>query len=237
MSFTLRRSLAVLAAAGLLGACTAAADDTAQEAEGPRVIQAGAPGEPNRELGADELAELDLSGPPATEADVRFMQMMLPHHAQALEMTRLVPTRSSREDVPLFAERMDISQLDEIAQIEAWLETHEAEVPDLGEGHDAGDHSDHGDQSDHGGELMRGMLTPEQLAELEAASGTEFDRLFLERMRGHHLGAIQMVEELFDDGGGQELALFQFATHVDSDQRIEISRIDMMLAELDAASD
>ncbi len=107
---------------------------------------------------------------------MRFMQMMLPHHAQALEMTRLVPTRSSREDVPLFAERMDISQLDEIAQIEAWLETQEAEVPDLGEGHAAGDHSDHGDQSDHGGELMSGMLTPEQLAELEAASDPGGDR-------------------------------------------------------------
>jgi uncharacterized protein (DUF305 family) len=240
---TPRPALACLLTAALLTACTADADDVvvdeaavdetadAETADaGPRIIQPGAPGEPSRVLTEDELAELDLGAPEHTDADVAFMQMMIPHHAQALEMTRLVPDRTDREDLPLFVERMDISQEDEIALIVRWLEARDEEVPDLGEAHHDGDHSEHSDP----GMTMPGMLTDEQMAELEAASGEEFDRLFLLRMREHHLGALQMVEELFaTDGAGAEPEIFQFASHVDSDQRIEISRIESMLADIE----
>jgi uncharacterized protein (DUF305 family) len=232
MSRPRRRVLAALAAVALLTACTGADDgeqvveaDAAQEA--PRIIQPGAPGEPSRELTPEEAAAIEM--PEHTDADVRFMQMMIPHHAQALEMTALVPDRTSREDIPLFAERMEISQEDEIEFMQRWLDERGEEVPDLGEGHAHGDHSDHGDH----GDLMPGMLTEEQMAELEAATGEEFDRLFLTYMHQHHVGALEMVEELFtSEGAGAEPEIFQFANHIDSDQRIELSRIESMLAEM-----
>lgn len=241
-----RSALAALAVIALLSACTGAADGeeaidaeateaAAAEAaageagEGPRIIQPGAPGEPSRELTPEEVAAVEV--PEHTEADVRFMQQMIPHHAQALEMTALVPDRTSREDVPLFAERMEISQEDEIGLMQRWLEARGEEVPDMGDGHASGDHSDHGEH----GALMPGMLTEEEMAELEAATGEEFDRLFLTYMHRHHMGALQMVEELFTtEGAGAELEIFEFASHVDSDQRIELSRIEGMLAEIEA---
>jgi uncharacterized protein (DUF305 family) len=152
------------------------------------------------------------------------MQGMIPHHVQALRMTRLVPERTSREDVPLFAERMDLSQEDEIALMQGWLENRDEAVPSLGAGHD----HDGGDAG-----LMPGMLTEEELVELEAAEGAAFDRLFLESMIRHHLGATAMVDELFAAGGGQEPEIARFAEHVYSDQQIEISRAEQMLADLE----
>jgi uncharacterized protein (DUF305 family) len=231
-----RRSLATaLAATVLLAACTSAGGDGEASAaasgdeqpEGPRIIQPGAPGEPSRELTGEELAAIDFDIP-HTEADVAFMQGMIPHHVQALRMTRLVPSRTSREDVPLFAERMDMSQEDELALMRRWLEERDEAVPSLLASHDMGDMGDMDDMEM--GELMPGMLTEEALLELEAASGEEFDRLFLESMRRHHLGAIDMVEALFASDGGQEPEIARFANHVYSDQEIEISRAEQMLA-------
>jgi uncharacterized protein (DUF305 family) len=222
------RLLAAAACAALVLGCTGGEEEPAA-AEGPTIIQPGAPGEPSRTLAPDEV---DVSAPMHSEADVRFIQHMIPHHAQALQMTRLVPDRASRDDVKLFAERIEVSQEGEIDQMVQWLEAREEEVPayDLGEGdqHEGG----HGDAHTEHGELMPGMLTPEELDQLEQASGEEFDRLFLELMRRHHMGALEMVAELFaSEDGGQDIEVFQIANHIDSDQRIEIDRIDRMLAD------
>lgn len=208
-----------------LAGCTSDDGDGSEEASGPRILQAGAPGEPNRELSDDELAAIDFDVP-HIEADVAFMQGMIPHHVQALRMTRLVPERTSREDVPLFAERMDVSQEDEIALMRRWLEERGEEVPSLLTPHE---------HADADGELMPGMLTEEQLAELEAATGEAFDRLFLESMIRHHRGAIAMVEALYAADGGQEPEIARFANHVYADQEIEIDRAEQMLADLRAS--
>jgi uncharacterized protein (DUF305 family) len=125
------RARAILAAAVLLAACSSADADDASEAAAPRIIQPGAPGEPSRELTPEELEEIDAELQRYTEEDVAFMQGMIAHHVQALRMTRMVPSRTSRDDVPLFAERMDLSQEDEIALMRRWLEDRDEEVPSL----------------------------------------------------------------------------------------------------------
>jgi uncharacterized protein (DUF305 family) len=227
-----------LVAALLLSACTD--DDAAPDAAGatstaaPNIIQGAAPGEANTTLTAMPESEPQVP----TEADVAFVHMMLPHHAQALEMTAMVPDRTSRSDVPLFAERIELSQQDEIELMVRWLEKHELPVPEgFGEepsGHDG--HADTGGGDDHGhdGAMMPGLLTAEQLEQLGAAEGEEFDRLFLQFMYYHHDGALQMVEDLLASDGAQETELFQLVTHIDSDQRIEMDRITGMLAEMSA---
>jgi uncharacterized protein (DUF305 family) len=208
------------------------------------VVQPGSPGEEGRILSPRLLAELPR--PPHTDADVRFMQDMILHHAQALEMTRLVPDRSGWEDVRLLARRIDISQGSEIALMRRWLLERGEEAPDpLGQDHaghaapDAGHgahaahHAGHGDpaldpHADHGD--MPGMLTPAQLQELAEARGDDFDRLFLEFMIFHHEGALTMVADLFaSPASAQGGDIFEFASHVDSDQRIEIARMTRML--------
>ncbi|MEU3163948.1 DUF305 domain-containing protein [Streptosporangium sp. NPDC006930] len=156
-----------------------------------------------------------------TAADVLFMQGMIPHHAQALRMTDLVPSRSKNRDITLIAQRMQASQEDEIALMRRWLQDRDQKVPDANHDH-----------SGAGGELMPGMLTEEQFAELKKATEKDFDRLFVQYMITHHTGALQMVEKLFGDGGGQETEIFTYASHVDADQRIEIDRMQKLLAQL-----
>jgi uncharacterized protein (DUF305 family) len=237
-----RSFAAVLTATLLLTGCSTAVSDEDGSAsavadeptDGPRIIQPGAPGEPSRELSPQELAEIDFEVP-HTDADVAFMQGMIPHHVQALRMTRLVPGRTGRDDVPLFAERMDLSQEDEIALMRRWLEERDEEVPSLLTSH-TGDMADMDMDGMDAGELMPGMLTEQELAELEAATGEEFDRLFLEAMTRHHLGAIAMVEELYASDGAQEPEIARFANHVYADQQIEISRAEEMLAQIGAGS-
>lgn len=226
-----------LMAALLLSACT---DDDAPDTAGatstpaPNIIQGAAPGEANTTLTAMPESEPQVP----TEADVAFVHMMLPHHAQALEMTALVPERTSRSDVPLFAERIELSQQDEIDLMVRWLEKHELPVPEgFGDGSSAHDgHADTDGGHDHGqaGAMMPGLLTAEQLEQLRSAQGEEFDRLFLQFMYYHHDGALQMVEDLLASDGAQETELFQLVTHIDSDQRIEMDRIQGMLADLGA---
>jgi uncharacterized protein (DUF305 family) len=224
----------VLAVALLLAGCSAAAEEepesaapaSSEEASTSRMVQPGAPGEGSRELSEEEIAELDLDVE-HTEADVAFMQDMMAHHVQALRMTRLVDDRTSREDVPLFAERIDLAQEEEIDLIRNWLEARDEEVPSL-----LGDHA-HGGHGDDDGEPMPGMLTEEEFEQLEAAEGEEFDRLFLQAMIYHHDGAIQMVHELYAADGGVEPELRTFANHVASDQEIEIGRAQEMLADID----
>jgi uncharacterized protein (DUF305 family) len=164
-----------------------------------------------------------VAGPPHTEADVRFVTGMIAHHGQALEMAALVPDRATRADVKLMAERIEVSQRDEIALMQRWLQAHGEPVPSADSAH----------AHHHGGAhaQMPGMLTPEDMQRLAAASGAEFDRLFLELMIRHHEGALMMVAELFGTpGGGQQSSVFHIANEVDADQRMEIDRMRTMLA-------
>jgi uncharacterized protein (DUF305 family) len=185
---------------------------------GPPIVQPGAPGEASRIITADKA--VDLSKVQHTQADVQFMQGMIGHHAQALEMTALVPARTSREDMRLLALRIEVSQADEIKMMQRWLEVRGQEIPSL--------HAHHAD----GATLMPGMLTAEEMNRLEGAKGDTFDRLFLEYMIKHHEGALIMVRELFSrPGAGQESEIFAFASDVDADQRMEIDRMGAMLKE------
>jgi uncharacterized protein (DUF305 family) len=187
--------------------------------QGPALVQPGAPGESTRGITAAEAVATSRITP--TASDVRFMQGMIGHHAQALEMTALVASRTKREDMRLLARRIELSQADEITLMQRWLGSHGATAPDL--------HAHHA----HGATLMPGMLTPEEMKRLEAAQGPEFDRLFLEFMIKHHDGALVMVMELFSaDGAGEEPEIFAFASDVDSDQRVEIDRMSAMLLEM-----
>jgi uncharacterized protein (DUF305 family) len=209
------RIAAVLAAVSVLAACRTAAVD-----EVPQIVQPGAPGRSSRVIDAAQAA--DLSHVRHTAADVRFMQGMIGHHAQAVEMCALLGSRTKREDMRLLARRIEISQADEIKMMQEWLTARAAEVP--------GEHAHHA----AGAALMPGMLTPDDMRRLAAATGAEFDRLFLEFMIKHHAGALVMVNDLFSQpGAGQESEIFAFASDVDADQRMEIDRMGAMLKELE----
>ena len=203
--------LAAAVAAVLLSAACRSAGGTA----GTQIIQPGAPGEANRVLTAD--AATDLSKVQATPADVKFMQGMIGHHAQAIEMTALIDARTSREEMKLLGQRIAVSQADEMDMMRAWLRARGQDIP-----------SEHAHHTEEG--MMPGMLSAEQMAELAAATGEAFDRLFLRYMIQHHEGALSMVDDLFKTpGAGQEGDINAFAADVDSDQRMEIDRMRAML--------
>ncbi|NND72997.1 MAG: DUF305 domain-containing protein [Rhodothermales bacterium] len=187
---------------------------------GMRVVQPGAPGEPSRIIDGESLGN-DVAA--YTEADVNFMQGMIGHHAQALDMTALIEDRTGRRDLRLLGMRISASQKDEIKLMQNWLRKKGEEVPD-GTAH----HMVHGHA-----ELMPGMLNMEQMQELEQASGNDFYRLFLEYMIMHHEGALTMVDELLaSEGAAQDSDIFRFASDVDVDQRMEITRMRTMLKNL-----
>lgn len=151
------------------------------------------------------------------DPDVRFMHHMTMHHAQALEMTNLVPSRNPSQGLGLLSERIDISQKDEIALMRRWLERRGKPLPPTGE------HMMH--------MAMPGMLTDAEMGRLRAATGSEFERLFLELMIKHHEGAIMMVAELMgSQGAAQDSELFALVSDIDADQRGEIARMQSMLA-------
>lgn len=155
-----------------------------------------------------------------TAADVAFMVGMIPHHAQALDMTALVEGRTQHRGIRLLAERIDVSQRDEIVWMQNWLRTRGQAVPEIGGGHAHMGHS-----------LMPGMLSPEQMADLAAATGTAFDRRFLTYMIQHHEGALMMVDTLFaSPGAAQATEVYTIATDIDADQRADIRRMRVMLA-------
>jgi len=195
---------------------------TASGDEGPRTVQPGAPGEATRAVTAEEIAaagQLEYS-----EADVRFMRMMIPHHAQALVMTALIPSRTDDRGVRQLGLRMEISQADEIALMERWLRDRGEPLPEW-RGPDGAP-----DPMKLARHRMPGMLTAEQMDDLRAARGVDFERLFLEYMIGHHQGAVDMVATLFaSPGGGQVSEVYQFASHVYADQTMEIERMQQML--------
>lgn len=148
---------------------------------------------------------------------------MIPHHAQALVMAELVPERTNNEAIRLLAERIAVSQKDEIALMQRWLRQRGEEVPEVDL------HAHHRAGGEHA--MMPGMLTRAELDRLAAATGAEFDRLFLELMIRHHQGALTMVADLFGTpGAGQGSAIFSIASEVDADQRAEIARMERMLS-------
>ena len=165
---------------------------------------------------------------PVNQADAEFMAGMIPHHAQAVRMAALVPSRSTHPSVRVLAERIAVAQKDEIALIQTWLSDNNQPVPPA----DATHH-----RMNHGGTmhdmLMPGMLTEEEFAQLERARGTEFDRLFLTYMIRHHQGATKMVDDLFGSyGAAQDETVFRFASDVFADQTTEIDRMQRLLAQL-----
>ncbi|MCC5862972.1 MAG: DUF305 domain-containing protein [Gammaproteobacteria bacterium] len=219
---------AMLRAAVAIALLTAAASTFAQ----PPIVQPGAPGQPSRTISADDairVARLQYSA-----ADIRFMQDMIPHHQQALEMSELVAERTQRPELIDLARRIDASQRDEIAFMEDWLRQRDLPLPDPHAHHHAhhAHHHDHADEHAHAhGHTMVGMATPEQMAELAASQGEAFDRLFLELMIEHHRGALVMVEELLEQpGSASDPTLFEFTTEVTNDQQTEIDRMTVLLA-------
>jgi uncharacterized protein (DUF305 family) len=204
----------LLATAVVAGACK-----TGHVEHAPPIVQPGAPGEASRTVAAHTAA--DLSNVQYTGADVAFMQGMIHHHAQALDMTELVPTHTHNAGLQKLAKRIELSQADEIQMMQRWLEGRGQQVP--------GRHAHHMP----GATMMPGMLTAEEMNRLAEAKDAAFDRLFLEGMIRHHGGALTMVQELFSTpGAGQESEVFAFASDVDADQRMEIDRMGAMLKEL-----
>jgi len=174
-----------------------------------------------------EQARADSGRMPYTAADVHFMQGMIHHHAQAIVMANWAQTHGARPDVKILAQRIDVAQRDEIAFMQRWLRERHQDVPD------ALEHAEMGhDMPMSASEMMPGMLTAEQMKELDAARGPEFDRLFLTGMIQHHQGAITMVSQLFaTPGGGEELYVFRFASDANVDQQTEIERMRLMLGD------
>jgi uncharacterized protein (DUF305 family) len=211
--------LAVSIAVELL-ACGARAQGPAPAK--PVVVQPGAPGEPSRRLPASTRAVL----PPQSAADVDFMQGMILHHAQAIEMTAMIPSHTENENLRLLGERISRSQADEIKFMKRWLAMRGAAIPKVAPTMPGMDM----DMSPNTMALMPGMLTPEQMQALDKSQDGEFDRLFLTGMIQHHKGALKMVKDLFDTAGaGQDAELFNFATDADNAQRAEIKILEDML--------
>jgi uncharacterized protein (DUF305 family) len=210
--FTVRPNCLALFAAMLLASAAASADSP--------IVQPGAPGKPPRELSADEA--IAIASNSYSPADVQFMQDMIPHHHQALEMAALVADRTNRPELIDVAGRIDSSQNDEIEFMQQWLGERGENVPEP-TAHDAM-HTSH---------KMAGMATPEQMAELAASKGTDFDRLFLQLMITHHEGAVAMVEELLEQpGAAYDPVLFEFTADVTNSQSTEIERMNVLLVGL-----
>ncbi len=212
---------------GLLAGCTLACLSSppvwAQQTDPktPVVVQPGAPGRPTKTLPSSTRATLPRPSP----ADVEFMQGMIMHHAQAVEMTALIESRTENKELRSLGVRISRSQADEIDFMRRWLTARGEPIsPAMPEMHGM-------DMSNHQ-MLMPGMLTPKQMDALRKAKGEEFDRLFLTGMIQHHNGALIMVKDLFDNAGaGQDAELFNFVTDVDSGQRAEIRIMQGMLGE------
>lgn len=215
--------VAVLAAVCFLALPVCAQQSDSKDA--PIVVQPGAPGQPTRILPATSRATLPAPSP----KDIEFMQGMITHHAQAVEMTALIESRTQNKELRLLGARISQSQSDEINFMKRWLELRKQPISMANmEGMNMGEMSGMDMSSHH--HLMPGMLTPKQMDALKKATGAEFDRLFLSGMIQHHGGALVMVKELFDTGGaGQDAEIFNFATDVDSGQRAEIRIMQAML--------
>jgi uncharacterized protein (DUF305 family) len=192
----------------------------AQQADSPVVVQPGAPGKPSKTLPPSTKATL----PPQSQADAEFMQGMIMHHSQAVEMTALIPSHTENKELRSLGARISSSQSDEIKFMRRWLAVRREAVSVTAPGMSGMD------MSRQPMALMPGMLTSEQMDALRKAKGAEFDHLFLIGMIQHHHGALTMVKDLFDTAGaGQDAELFNFATDADNSQRAEIRIMQTML--------
>jgi uncharacterized protein (DUF305 family) len=176
------------------------------------------------ELSPEARARADSARWPYTQADVDFMTGMIGHHAQAIVMSRMAPTHEASPSIRILAERIINAQVDEIALMQMWLRDRGRVPPDpldTAQAH-AGHHGSHA--------MMPGMLTEEQLAQLDAARGKEFDKLFLRFMIMHHQGAVTMVKDLLAvPGAAQDETTFKLASDINADQQTEIARMQQML--------
>lgn len=229
---SISRVLAIMLMGALTASCRTAGQagtvppqsQPAPPAQPAQTMQAGAPGTESRPITAAQAT--DTSRVQFTKADVEFMQGMIGHHAQAVEMVAMIPSRTTDEYMRSLGLRIDISQADEINMMQGWLKARGQAVPDQNE---MKMHIDMG-MTDM---AMPGMLTKAEMERLAASTGKEFERLFLEGMIKHHGGAIMMVEKLFaTPGAGQDSEMYAFASDVDADQRMEIIRMGSMLKEL-----
>lgn len=193
--------------------------------DSPVIVQPGAPGQETKVLPSTTRAKL----PPFSRKDVEFMQGMIHHHSQAVEMTALIETRTNNKEIRLLGARIRQSQSDEMNFMKQWLTIRgEKTSMEMSEDMDEMDMSNH----KHHEMLMPGMLTKKQMDALKNAKGTDFDKLFLAGMIQHHKGALVMVDELFKTtGAGQDAEIFNFATDVDSGQRAEIRIMQTLLGE------
>ena len=195
---------ACVSAALVYGGLTISAD--AQQPNTAPVVQPGAPGTPSKTLPSSTTGVV----PQNSHADIEFMQGMIMHHAQAVEMTALIPSHTQNPGVRSLGARISLSQSDEMKFMKRWLAA----------------------RGQPESMAMPGMLTPEQMDALRKASGAQFDYLFLTGMIQHHNGALIMVKDLFDHpGAGQDAELFDFATDADNTQRAEIKIMQNMLKE------
>jgi len=214
MSFTsetLVRHISSLILVGYAGLATA---------QDVPIVQPGAPGQDGRDLSAEEAIE--IAGNSYSPDDVKFMQDMIPHHNQAVQMAELVSDRTNNQELRDVAGRIDASQVDEIEFMDGWLSDRGEVVPET-TAHSAM----------HMSHVMAGMASPDDMARLAELEGTEFDRLFLTLMIAHHEGAVTMVEELLEQpGSAYDPVLFQFVNDVTNDQSQEIERMNAMLASL-----
>ncbi|GGK58422.1 lipoprotein [Planomonospora parontospora subsp. parontospora] len=203
----MRAALLFLAAALSLTACSAGSEPPPR-ASGPTVpiIVPGRPGEDARTVGPAEAATL-VPTPTANAADVKYVQDMIVHHRQALDMADLAPARARSVPLKGLASRIADSQGPEIQFMTSWLQQQGQRVPDHHTGHDG----------------MPGMAAPEQLEALRAASGQDFDRLFLDLMIAHHRGAITMSEQVL--GAGSHIKIEELANEVSVTQGAEIRRM------------
>ncbi len=213
---------AVYGALVCLAAASAFAQPNNSAATSGAIVQPGAPGQPGRNLAPGSVS---TALPKPFGADVDFMQGMIMHHSQAVEMVALLRTRGKNPDLKALGEKITLSQSDEIRYMKDWLETR---------GQPTTMKMDHSHmtpaQMKNMNMLMPGMLTPKQMEELAKAKGAKFDHLFLTGMIQHHGGALTMVDDLFHTpGAGQDPVLFDFATDIDNTQRAEIKIMQAML--------
>lgn len=216
-------TIAVIVAAGACAPSATTRPPTAAPAPAPAAA-------------AEQAALVDSVRSRYTRADVDFMAGMIHHHAQALVMSRMAPSHGASPELRLLAERIINAQNDEIALMQEWLRDRGEAVPDPEGTASRATHGAHGAGGDHA--MMPGMLTPEQLAALDAARGEEFDRLYLQFMIQHHQGAVTMVNELVAvEGAAREEAVFKLASDIGADQSSEITRMQTMLRDLLFADD
>jgi uncharacterized protein (DUF305 family) len=214
----------LLAGLTACGGDPAAAPGTAPSSTGPSApvpeLQPGAPGEDTTTRDPDD----PLEEPGAAHDDVAFMQMMVLHHRQALEMAELVHDRGSSDQVAAAADRIAAAQAPEILLMAQWLTERSLDVPPPGADPLDYDHAEHG----HAG--MQGMLTRDELDELADAEGAAFDRLFLQDMIEHHEGAIAMAQFVLTHGADQRVN--ELATDIVAEQAAEIDRLRGILGSL-----